>query len=289
MTTSETLDPLAYYSRPAMMTDPGPYAALLDSLPAGTAALCEVVQGLLLHVFWAERYGVELSEARRQEVNLRAVSDMIARIISLDDKPVATARCPERKLVGNCRDFSVLLCAFLRYQGVPARARCGFGAYFRPGRHEDHWLCECWDPEQGRWVMVDAQLDALQCQVLGIQFDPHDVPHDQFLVGGKAWQICRTGQADPDTFGIFDMHGLWFIRGNLVRDFLALNKIEILPWDAWGEIITSQEQLPCKETAFFDRLAALTLAGDVAFPEIRKLCERDARLRMPRGWPPGQA
>jgi hypothetical protein len=30
--------------------------------------------------------------------------------------------------------------------------------------------------------------------------------------------LCRSGQPDPDTFGIFDMHGLWFVRGNFVRD-----------------------------------------------------------------------
>ena len=35
---------------------------------------------------------------------------------------------PERRFVGNCRHFTVLLCAFLRARGVPARARCGFGA-----------------------------------------------------------------------------------------------------------------------------------------------------------------
>jgi hypothetical protein len=44
-----------------------------------------------------------------------------------------------KRLVGNCRDFSTMLCAMLRHQGVPARARCGFGAYFLPNHYEDHW------------------------------------------------------------------------------------------------------------------------------------------------------
>jgi len=69
---------------------------------------------------------------------------------------------------------------------------------------------------------------------LGISFDPLDVPRDQFLTAGVAWQMCRTGQDNPDHFGIFNMRGLWFVRGNLVRDLLALNTIEILPWDVWG-------------------------------------------------------
>jgi hypothetical protein len=268
------------------MTDPGEYADLLEDVPAEISALCQVVQGLLLHIFWAERYGAELTEERKQEVNLRSAASMLARIRELSDQPLTAARPLEQKLVGNCRDFSVLLCAILRHQGVPARARCGFGAYFWPGRFEDHWVCEHWNADLGRWMLVDAQLDAFQRQALDIQFDPLDVPRDQFLVGGKAWQMCRAGQADPDNFGIFDMHGMWFIRGDLVRDFLALNKVEILPWDGWGELITDEPSLSAEETAWFDRLAALTLAGDEAFSEIRSLYENDVLLHMPPDWRP---
>jgi hypothetical protein len=229
---------------------------------------------------------VELSEERKQEVNIRSASAKLGRIRELDSQPLTEARSLEQKLVGNCRDFSVLLCALLRHQGVAARARCGFGAYFLPEHYEDHWVCEYWNASEGRWVLVDAQLDASQRRILDIQFDPLDVPRDQFLDGGVAWQLCRAGEADPEKFGIFDMHGLWFIRGDLVRDFLALNKVEILPWDGWNEIISGEEHLPAEETAFFDHLADLTLAGDDAFAKICILFETDARLRMPSGWTP---
>jgi hypothetical protein len=212
---------LEYYAQPGLVTDPGQYAAQLDGLPSELPALCEVVQGLLLHIFWAERYGLALSEERKQELNLRTVSRMLARILELSAEPLTAARPLERKLVGNCRDFSVLLCALLRHQGVPARARCGFGAYFWPGRFEDHWVCEVWNAADSRWILVDAQLDAFQREALAIAFDPLDVPRNQFLAGGKAWQLCRSGQADPEKFGILDMHGLWFIRGDLVRDVLG--------------------------------------------------------------------
>src|SRR5690606_37876997 len=102
-----------------------------------------------------------------------------------------------RRLIGNCRDFTVMLCAMLQHQGVPARARCGFGAYFLPNHYEDHWVCEYWNADQGRWILVDAQLDTLQQEALKIGFDTLDVPHDQFITGGKAWQMTRSGEADP--------------------------------------------------------------------------------------------
>ena len=86
--------------------------------------------------------------------------------------------------------------------------------------------------------MVDAQLDSFQVKTLDIHFDPLNMPSDQFISGGRAWQICRSGNANPDQFGIFDMHGWWFIWGNVIRDFLSRNKIEILDWDGgWGFLL----------------------------------------------------
>ncbi len=273
--------PLDYYASPGPMTDPKQYASLFEGLPTTIPALCQVVQGLLIHIFWAERYGLTLSEERKQEVQIRPVSRKLARLRELDDQPLIATRPLEKRLVGNCRDFSTLLCAMLRYQGVPARARCGFGVYFMPDHYEDHWGCEYWRADEERWIMVDAQLDKLQREVLHIPFDPLDVPPDQFLTGGKAWLMCRAGKADPDKFGIFQWHGMGFIRGDLVRDFLALHKIEILPWDSWGLIAKEDAALSPDELALLDRLANLTLADNEAFPEVFAAYGSDRRLHVP--------
>ncbi|MBX2998531.1 MAG: transglutaminase domain-containing protein [Caldilineaceae bacterium] len=275
---------LQFYATPGALTDPGAHAERFADLPADLALLCEIVQGSMIHIFWAERYELSLSDERKAEVQIRTVAQKLARLRELDDRPLTEARPLERKLVGNCRDFSLLLCAMLRHQGVPARARCGFGAYFLPNHYEDHWVCEYWNTDQARWVMVDAQLDALQRKVLHPPFDPLNVPSDQFLTGGKAWLICRAGEADPAQFGIFDMAGMEFIRGNLMRDVFALNKVEILPWDfGWGLItddpIDVKGQTP--ELHFLDYLAHLTLGGDEAIAELRALCLTDRRLHIP--------
>ncbi|NLE99752.1 MAG: transglutaminase domain-containing protein [Anaerolineales bacterium] len=273
--------PVNYYAQHSPITDPGEYRALFDGLPPDVPSLVRVVQGVLLHVFWAERYGVRLSEARKAEVGLRHVRHMLARLVEIDDRPLTVAREPEQRLVGNCRDFSVLLCAMLRRQGVPARARCGFGTYFTPGRYEDHWVCEHWDVQEQRWVMVDAQLDALQCATLNIPFDPLDLPSGPFLPAGQAWQMCRAGEADPDTFGIFDMHGLWFVRGDLLRDLAALNKVELLPWDCWGLVEGADEHISEADLVLLDRAAALSLAGDAESAAMRSLYKEHDGLCVP--------
>ncbi len=264
------------------MTNPESCGDLLDNLPTEVAELCKVVQGLILHIFWADQYGVTLPPQRQEEVQLRFVARQLERIVALDPRPLTEARLPETRLVGNCRDFSVMLTTMLRRQGVPARARCGFGAYFMPNHFEDHWVCEYWNAGQGRWVLVDAQLDAVQCEALRLTFDPLDVPRDQFIVGGKAWQMCRTGQADPNAFGIADMHGLWFVQGDFVRDVASLNKMELLPWDVWGLMPAPDEENSPEDLAFLDELAALT-AGDVPeFERVRRMYEEDSRLRVPQ-------
>ena len=270
--------PRDYYARPGMMTDPGEHAALLRDLPTDIPGLCEVVQGLLLHVHWAVAYGFEIPADRMDEVEVRPAQRMLARIRELDPGPLDVARPVERRMLGNCRDFSTLLCTLLRHRGVPARARCGFGAYFQPGKFEDHWVCEHWSETEARWVKVDAQLDALQLKVLKPDFDPRDVPANQFIVAGQAWQACRAGREDPGSFGIFDMRGMWFVSGNVFRDLAALNRIELLPWDGWGLLDTAYAEYGDAELALHDRIAELT-TNDGAWTEMLALYEE--RLRVP--------
>lgn len=270
---------LTTFSQQGPISDPGTYASLFDDLPTSIYDLVRIVQGTTIHVFWAERYGVKHTPERQAEVQLRTMPRRLERTLELDPRPLTEPRALEQKLVGNCRDHSLLLAAMLRHQAVPARARCGFGAYFMPNHYEDHWVTEYWNQDQARWVLVDAQLDALQCDVMKIPFNPLDVPRDQFIVGGAAWVMCRSGAADPEQFGIFDMHGLGFIRGNLVRDVASLNKLELLPWDCWGVILSDALDDP-SDLALLDEAAALT-SGDVPeWERVRALYENDPRLRV---------
>jgi hypothetical protein len=234
----------------------------------------------MVHVFWAERYGLNLSEERKAEVQLRSMERRMSRTLALDPGALTMPRMPEQKIVGNCRDFSVTLASMLQSKGIPARPRCGFGAYFLPNHYEDHWVCEYWNEAEQRWVLVDAQLDELQQNVLKTSFNTLDVPRDQFLVGGAAWKACRSGQADPEQFGIFDMHGMDFVKGDFVRDVAALNKVELLPWDCWGMILLEYASLPPDDLSMLDRLAELTCSDVPEFDRVRQLYESDPRLHV---------
>lgn len=271
---------LTYFAQHGRITNPGPYAHHYKDLPSDVPALVRVVQGWMVHVFWGERYGLNLSEDRKAEVQLRTMERRLARTLELDASPLTTPRSNEKKIVGNCRDFSVTLASVLQSEGIPARPRCGFGTYFEPGLYIDHWVCEYWNETEQRWVFVDAQLDELQRDVLKIAFNPLDVPRDQFIVGGAAWKMCHSGNADPDRFGIFDMHGIDFVKGDFIRDVAALNKVELLPWDCWGMILMEYAALPPDDLSMLDRLADLTSVDVPNFALVRQLYESDPRLRV---------
>ena len=274
-------NPQEYYKCYGPMTALGTDAVQFSTLPRDVEALCDVVQGVLIHRDWARAYGVIFSDEQQRDTQIRPVAEILARIRALDGQPLTVAREPSHRMVGVCRHFSVMLCAMLREQGIPARARCGFGAYFTPGKFEDHWVSEYWDAGQARWILVDAQLDALQRTALHVDFDPLDVPRDRFIIAGDAWQMCQAGRAEPNRFGFSDMRGLWFIAGNVLRDLASLNRMELLPWDVWGLMPRDDAGLLDERKALLDRVAALTLAGDDAFSEVRAIYQSDDRLRVP--------
>jgi hypothetical protein len=74
---------------------------------------------------------------------------------------------------------------------------------------------------------------------------------------------------------------MWFIAGNVVRDFASLNRAPMLPWDVWGMMEMKDDALTEEKKKLLDRVAELTLGGDEAFPQVREIYESDERLRVP--------
>ena len=249
----------------------------LVGLPSDMDELRGVVQGVLLHRDWAGAYGVVGDAIRIDEQNLRSTTEVLTRAFEMSDKPITVARDPVDRVLCICRHFALVHTALLRFQGVPARVRCGFSNYFDRAKWYDHWITERWHGE--RWVRDDPQVDAVQAEIVKLDFDPHDQPSGQFLTGSEAWAAVRAGQVDADLFGIFDMWGLAFISGNVISDLACLNKVELLPWDAWGMTIGPYDPVTDAVAAVLDEVAKLVNSDD--FDAIRGRYLDDDRLRVP--------
>ena len=270
-----------YYSKHSPMTylpDTPEINKLIENLPYTVEGIAKTTQNALLHIFWAERYGEKLTPERSKEVNIRSAADILRQTYEIKPTNLQQERHPSKKTIGNCRDFTVLTVALMREKGIPARARCGFGAYFSTPemklRYIDHWVVEYWNGE--RWIMVDSQLDEFQQKTLNLQFDTLDVPHDMFITGGAAWQMCQIDGADPETFGINNMNGLGFIRGDMIRDLAALAKTPLLPWDCWGIILDED----FRDLELLDRVATVTQPATQNYEAIMEL-NKHPRLKVP--------
>jgi hypothetical protein len=261
------------------LTAGGRHEAALRELPASVPELMEAVQGLLIHRDLTWMYDVPQTEAHVVTSNLRSVERILDHLLA-DGRPITQARPPAERVGGTCRDFTVLTVAALRAHGVPARARCGFGAYFPGDTMEDHWVAEY--RRDGRWALADAQIDGRHRAEWGIDFDTADVPRDAFVVAGQAWQRCRAGEDDPNRYGLsaISEFGDWWIAANLVRDVAALAELELLPWDVWGVMPEPEDEITPELVELFDELAALTADPDTA-AGARAVHDRDERIRVP--------
>jgi hypothetical protein len=277
--------PLDYYARHSAITDPGIDEILFRWLPQGVSTRCLMVQGIMMHPAEAHRYEVKPRLKRMRELHLRSVEEKLLALRELGgEDSLARPYLPEYRVLGNCRDYAVMLCALLRHQGTPARVRCGFASYFEPGFLTDHVVCEYWRADEERWALADAMLDVVLRRAYRVAFDITDVPREQFMLAGQAWQQYRAGALDPARCGLSSKgpRGLAFIRTGLLRDLAALNKIELLTQDEWDIASAENEQgIAEADLLLLDRVAALSLAGNDAFADLRAVFEDDLRPRMP--------
>jgi hypothetical protein len=270
---------LAFYATPGRFTTLASDVFASDDV----GRVVDVVQGLLVYDVVAEPfYGVELSPEQAEVIHERDTARLLAIARDVDPRPLDEARPPGSRVGARCHAFSRLTVAFLRAAGVPARARCGFGAYFRPGWYEDHWVAEYWNATERRWHMADAQLDATWRKRLEFHGDPLDVTTTEFLTAGSAWRAWRRGDLDASQCGLsaIEEHGAHWIAGNLRLDFASLNKVEMLPWDVWGAGWKPGERPTEAELAFFDGVAALTVDADSRFRDLRERYDTDEQLRV---------
>ena len=269
------VDPCAYYAAQGSLSDPGELAGHLAGLPDDVADLCGIVQGLLIHDHFGGRlYGAPPADFETRSRATQPVALRLETIVADGPAPLSSARPPFERGVGTCRDFALLLCAFLRSRGMPARVRCGFADYFKPGLFEDHWVCEFWQTGEERWVLADAQLDEAHRHHLSIDFDVCDVPRERFQAPWKAWHLCRAGRAEPALFGHGDHRGAWFLQVNLVRDLLALRKQETSAWDQWRDArVRAVDQRLCESVADLTKAIDRPSSPVPALPDMKVLSE----------------
>ncbi|HLC85505.1 MAG TPA: transglutaminase-like domain-containing protein [Candidatus Nanoarchaeia archaeon] len=303
---------LKYYSLPGELTDLKDFQEFTDWLSPEPRVIFQVAQGLIIHDMWIKRYGFKSKRIQKSAKCSPGAKDILAQASKLKSMSLALPRSPDERVIGCCREFSLLATALFRAKGRPARARCGFALYLAyPGFCEDHWVCEYWDGKN--WIAIDPQIDPFQqssfqhyantqkidpeYKKMLLTLNPLNVSSKHFIDAGTAWKMYREGKADPDKFGIGanpkdfglkTLYGSWFMRGQLLRDFAALNKVETVPflvrlemkldWTPWRLVAASDDQLTNNDFKLLDTIADLCTKPDGRLTRINKIFQSNPDL-----------
>lgn len=232
---------LDWYRKHSPLTEPGDYRHVWSGVEPTAEAIANTILPLVIHYRGdapLEQHGIE--EARVSEIDLRYVDSMLARLEELAPVDPGTERLPKHRLVGCCRDWTVLAVSLARELGIPARMRVGFANYFMDDWWLDHVVAELWDDAAQRWVQVDTELGADFVPADGVPMDRLNIPTTRFLPGIDAWRKTRAGELDPRKFVVHpeipdpDLRGVPYLWHNTVLDLASLNKQEMVLWDVWG-------------------------------------------------------
>jgi len=258
---------------------------VFDSFPDDISKLCKIIQGLLIHPGTIKSlYNLNLPESRTEEINIKTIQEILNRAKKLDPSNLTISREPEKRVVAICKHFSMLLCSILREKGIPTRTRCGFATYFPGGWFEDHWVCEYWNSKEKRWIRVDPQIDNIQAKAYQIDtetIDLTDLPKETFFPAGIIWQMYRDGFVEGKTIGYSnnkEWAGEYYIRGNMLRDFFALNKTEYL-YQELNDLMSADYKPNEQELLLLDKIADLTINIDEKFDELVNFYENNKNLR----------
>ncbi|MEX0808527.1 MAG: transglutaminase domain-containing protein [Dongiaceae bacterium] len=259
---------IMHYRRHGVLSDPGAHAARIAALPDDVPTLVDIVRGLLIHGDWLDLYGLTEADFPGTTRDTLPLAARLDAILAHDNTPIGQSRPPALRSVATCRDYALMLTAFLRCKHTPARVRCGFAAYFENGRLEDHWICEYWRADEARWAIADAQLDAEHRAHLSIDFDTADLPAGSFFTAAAAWRQYRQGKIAAEKFGHGTAAGAWFLYVNIARDYLALHKQETSLWDRWRDAPAERHALDADALRRGDALAVQIAAIEENKPAV---------------------
>jgi len=255
-------------------TDPGEYERAFVDLPEDLQSLCTLIKSQFIHpAADLPRYRHLLPEGRENEdEKYPTVRALLKGLYDRDSRGLVFDRAPECRLVVSCRYHALLLGAILKYQGVPVRIRYGFASYLGRGRFVYHVICEVWDAERRRWILVDPDRERV------------NFPEEEFSFAGKVWQEFRRGNLNPALYGVGDWWGFHPVLDILCHDMAAVLGHEPIYWEQppiSSDPLADPKKLSEEQLAVLDRVAFFLEDPQRYYLELRELYETHDFLQFP--------
>jgi hypothetical protein len=204
---------LDHYLKYSSFTDPGEYEYLYEKLPDSLPELCSLVKSQVIHPYTElPKYRGQIPRERWNEsLKYPTVKSILEGLVSHDSRGLVRNRKPEDRLVLGCRHNAIFLASILKSRGIPARVRYGHATYLIPNFHTSHTICEVWNENDKRWMLVDPSMDMV------------DFAREKFDLSNELWIKMKNGKIDPNLYGIPRRYaGLVSIVGKLCPDLASI-------------------------------------------------------------------
>jgi formylglycine-generating enzyme len=204
---------LDFYRQYSSFTDPGEYKYLYENLPDSLSELCSLIRSQFINYGWElDMYRDQIPKERWNEsLKYPTVKSALEGLLSYDSSGLVKDRKVEDRLVLTCRDNAILLASILKYRGIPARVRYGHATYLIPDFHTSHVICEVWNENDNRWMLVDPSTDMI------------DFSREKFDFSNDVWLKMQKKEIDPNLFGIPGKYtGLTSIIAKVYADLVSI-------------------------------------------------------------------
>lgn len=114
-----SLNFIEYYKKQSELSNPGKYKHLFEELSGpNIPELMKIIQNVIIPQHWIirkENYGVTIKDIQAtgrnvtDEMNLRSIEDILGKILEIENKKLTEKREPINRIIGNCRDYALLL------------------------------------------------------------------------------------------------------------------------------------------------------------------------------------
>ncbi|HBH47901.1 MAG TPA: hypothetical protein DDX98_04640 [Bacteroidales bacterium] len=255
---------LDFYRQYSSFTDPGKFVYLYEELPDSLPQLCNLIRSQFIHPY-AElhKYREQIPKERWNEMfRYPGVKSILEGLVSHDSSGLTADRKPEHRLILGCQQNAILLASILKYRGIPARVRSGHVTYLIPDFHTSHTICEVWNEDESRWMLVDPSTDR-------VDFSP-----EEFDFSFDAWLQLQSGKIDPTKFGVPRRYsGFVSIVGKVNTDLASVLGTEY-PINQYApmleEVFKNEDQLTAEHVEILNKVSELMKTLDAENISILK-------------------
>jgi len=272
---------LNFYRQYSSFTDPGEYKYLYKNLPDSLPELCSLIRSQFINYGWElDMYREQIPKERWNEsLKYPTVKSALEGLLSYDSSGLVKDRKPEDRLVLICRDNAILLASILKYRGIPARVRYGFAPPLIPGFHSNHVICEVWNKNDHRWMLVDPSADMV------------DFSYDNFDFSNDVWLKMQNKEIDPKLYGMVGQYtGLPMITAAFCHDLSSILGTEYPHFHyapIVGQTFINEGQLSEEQIRLLNRISNLmTSINAKSISELKDIYNNNSQIQITKSFEP---